>query len=165
MIWEIDPATQEMILERALGRAAVEKARAGLLPTEILRVAAQSLKQLSITFTAERISIGKRYLDQADVRAAYLLYFLPANIPKIWFVLDELSRHPSHILNRETLRVLDLGSGVGTASLATLLLVSERLPEVRRLEITAVDNSSHALADCRWLIEQAVERMKSQARS
>jgi len=90
MIWEIPIALHELIIERALGLSMVEKSRSGGLPRESLAKAASALAELSGIFTASRENIKHRYLDDPNSRAAYLLYFLPSNIPKIWYVLDEL---------------------------------------------------------------------------
>jgi len=152
MIWEIPQSIQDLILERALGASAVEKAKHGLLPTELLRKTAAALSDLSNTFTAEREQIKKQYLDQSDVRRAYLLYYLQSNLPKVWYVLREIQSHPAGLLKRDQIRLLDLGSGSGTVGLAIATHLSSR-DIVYRLRITAIDNSRSANEDYRWLIQ------------
>src|SRR5262249_34218399 len=125
MIWEIPQPIQDLILERALGASAVEKAKHGLLPTELLRKTARALSGLSNTFTAEREQIKKRYLDQSDTRSAYLLYYLQSNLPKVWYVLREIDLHPAGLLKRDQIRLLDLGSGSGTVGLAVASYLSD----------------------------------------
>jgi len=154
MIWEIPSPLQDLIIERALGLSMMEKSHQGDLPKEVLAKAAAALAELSETFTVSRSNIKNRYLDDPNTRAAYLLYFLPSNLPKIWYVLDELSRHPAILKGRDRLRILDLGAGVGTASIAAVWRISETLPEVRNLEIVAVDNTISALSDCRWFVDR-----------
>src|SRR5581483_7606292 len=154
MIWEIPQLSQDLVLERALGAQILEKANQGALPTASLRKIAKALASLSGTFTAEREKIGKRYLDQEETRCAYLLYFLQSNLPKVWYVLRELTLNPAGEFDSEELRVLDLGSGSGTAGLAVSWFVSQFCGGTKRLQITAIDNSAPALSDYRWLIQR-----------
>ena len=50
-----------------------------------------AVAELSRLFTKERAALGGRYLDDPDLAAAYLSYFLPVNLSKIQVLLDELS--------------------------------------------------------------------------
>ena len=72
--------------------------------------------------------------------AAYLNYFLPANLSKIHVLLDEMPVEQT----RETFSVLDLGSGPGTGALATLDWWNGQ-GTAGALSVVAVDQSPAAL--------------------
>mgnify|MGYP003952293659 CR=1 FL=1 len=57
------------------------------------------------------------YMANRKLRRAYIEYYLPINAAKIALILDELSSFDPAFL-KEDLRVLDFGSGPGTASIA-----------------------------------------------
>lgn len=100
------------------------------------------VQTLSISFTSDRPEQFSIYLDDPDVLTAYALAFAPQTYQR---VIDALTG----ILNRlpafpeRPLRVLDLGSGIGSAALAAydLLHAFTGLPP----QITCVDWSTSAL--------------------
>ena len=83
-------------------------------PTALKALAADILT-LSKLLTRDRSELPAAYLNDAALRKAYQAYFLPANRAKIRLALTELSLHPREVLRKDRLRVLDLGSGPGTA--------------------------------------------------
>jgi ribosomal protein RSM22 (predicted rRNA methylase) len=99
---------------------------------------ASDVVRLSRLLTSERDALPAAYLKDERLRNAYLAYFLPSNLSKIHKPLQELSLHPRHLLEKETLRILDIGAGPGTASIGILDFFSqqERRP---RLDFLAVD--------------------------
>jgi len=99
---------------------------------------AESVARLSRMLTRERDDLPAAYLKDKGNREAYLGYFLPANLPKVHLPLRELSLHPGNLFARDRLRVLDLGSGPGTALLGVRdhFVQQDRRPV---LEFTAVD--------------------------
>jgi len=87
---------------------------------------AADVVRLSRLLTRDREGLPASYLNDKGLRRAYVRYFLPANISKIVLPLNELSRHPNALLSRENIRILDIGSGPGTAILGMLKFFSDR---------------------------------------
>lgn len=86
------------------------------------------------------------YLDEPSNVAAYIAYFMPVNLSKVQVLLEELP--PDALLKEDGrgLRLLDLGSGPGTGSLAVLDWLCQSHPEsTGRLSALAVDSSGEAL--------------------
>lgn len=77
---------------------------------------AQAVSDLSRLFTKERAELSRPYLEDPEVAAAYLSYFVPVNLSKIQILLDEMPANQTS----EQYSVLDLGSGPGTGALAVL---------------------------------------------
>lgn len=119
--------------------------------TELTALAADVLR-LSRLLTTERAALPASYLKDEGLRKAYLRYFLPSNLQKIHIPLRELSRHPNLVLARERLRLLDIGSGPGTALLGVLEFFSrqDRKPV---LACTAVDQVAENLREAESLFE------------
>lgn len=99
---------------------------ADALPAELLaalrerggspdRDAIEGVRRLSTLFTTGRDGRPADYLADRALRRAYLLYFLPVNYAKVAGLLREMPALPAH-----PLRILDVGSGPGTAALAVL---------------------------------------------
>src|SRR5829696_2693199 len=108
-----------------------------------------SIADLSRLFTKERGAIGARYFDSPPSMAGYAAYFLPVNFAKVQTLLDEL---PPDWALRDSLSVLDLGSGPGTASLAVLdWLDSRGCMNHPLMQVTAIDHSKAALLEARRL--------------
>jgi ribosomal protein RSM22 (predicted rRNA methylase) len=107
---------------------------------------AAAVAALSRVFTKERAALGERYLDDPDVAAAYLSYFLPINLSKIQVLLDELPEDWPESHQSHPLRVLDVGSGPGTGALAVLDWINQhRSDRAKGLTVVAVDSSADAL--------------------
>ena len=85
-----------------------------------LNTLAANVARLSNLLTRERDALPQPYLRDKDLREAYIRYFLPVNLYKIHVPLRELSLHPGGIFQKERLRILDLGSGPGTAILGVM---------------------------------------------
>jgi ribosomal protein RSM22 (predicted rRNA methylase) len=105
-----------------------------------------AVARLSHLFTKGRGSLASRYLDEPSNVAAYIAYFMPVNLSKVQVLLEEL---PSDALLKEGgrgLRLLDLGSGPGTGTLAVLDWLRQCHPESAGcLSALAVDSSGEAL--------------------
>src|SRR5574341_380240 len=108
----------------------------------------RAVQELSHLFTRERGSLPSEYLDDAAFAAGYLLYFLPVNAAKVQMLLDELAMDmdPAEKTGGE-LSVLDLGSGPGTAGLAVLDWVAQKVGTNAKLRVVSVDRSETALKD------------------
>ncbi len=102
------------------------------------------LKKISAGFTSERTRIGE-YVSEQDLVSAYCSYYLPTNIPKLDFLLDQL---PGAIIDQmKSLPFVDVGCGPGTYSVGWLTKFQEA-PAVH-----LVDQSSLMLDQARKLIE------------
>jgi ribosomal protein RSM22 (predicted rRNA methylase) len=99
---------------------------------------AENVARLSQLLTRERNALPQAYLQDHGLREAYNAYFLPVNARKMRVPLRELALHPSGPLSKERLRILDIGSGPGSALLGVTEFFSER--EARPLlEVIALD--------------------------
>jgi len=114
---------------------------------------ASNVARLSVLLTRERESLPAAYLKDAGLRRAYIEYFLPANLYKIHIPLEELSLHPGGLFKRDKLRILDIGSGPGTATLGALDFFSLRKKRPV-LEFTAVDPVAENLKDAEALFKE-----------
>jgi ribosomal protein RSM22 (predicted rRNA methylase) len=88
--------------------------------------------------TRERNAMPRAYLQDRGLREAYNAYFLPVNIRKVRMPLQELALHPNEPLSKERLRILDIGSGPGSALLGVMEFFSGQKKRPR-LEIIALD--------------------------
>ena len=87
-----------------------------------------------------RNTVGALYLDDPDLRFAYQTYMLATQSPKLIAVIDRLSWASSP--STEPYRVLDLGCGVGTGTLA---LSASATFAGRSIDFIGVDHSREAL--------------------
>ena len=114
---------------------------------------ADAVARLSRLMTRDRDRMPQDYLRDPQFRMAYLQYFLPANLPKIGIPLGELALHPAGLLNRERLRLLDVGSGPGTSLLGTMDFFGSQVNRPT-LDITAVDHVSENLREAEKLFRK-----------
>ncbi len=113
-----------------------------------------AVQELSHLFTRERGSLPLDYLDDAGFAAAYLSYFLPVNAAKVQALLDELPMDVDLAEKTEgELSVLDLGSGPGTAGLAVLDWMVQKVGKGTNLRVVSVDRSQTAIKDSMRLWE------------
>src|SRR4030067_1481057 len=121
-----------------------------------LNTLAANVTRLSNLLTRERATLPLHYLRDKDLREAYIRYFLPVNLYKIHVPLRELSLHPGGIFRKERLRILDLGSGPGTAILGVMNFISAEAGKPS-LEFTAVDPIEENLKDAEKLFRSFKE--------
>ncbi len=113
---------------------------------------AQAVADLSKLFTKDRSSLLAGYLDNPAYAAAYLRYFLPVNLSKIQSVLDEMPQDWTEQGRGAQIRVLDVGAGPGTGTLAVRDWLHQYRPDREEdLAVVAVDASGEALKQARHL--------------
>lgn len=112
-----------------------------------LKEVGQGIRTLSAGLTRDRALVGGRYLDDAKLLGAYLLFYWPVSYAQARAVLGELPRRPRS--------VLDLGSGPGPVAFAAL--------DAGASEVTAADRSTPALTLARALAAEAEEPLATRA--
>lgn len=117
----------------------VARAHGGARSTAALAEAVASLSQL---YTRDRANMAQA--SQKDALAARIAFFLPRDLPKIFGPLDAL-RSRAMFPQRETLRVLDVGAGLGATSLGLARWLRLRGLPTRALEIVALEQNGPAL--------------------
>lgn len=123
---------------------------------------ASDVVRLSNLLTKERKTLPSAYLKDEGLRRAYKHYFLPSNLYKIHIPLKELSIHPKKPLTKDRLRVLDIGSGPGTAILGVLDYFSV-LKHRPFLEFTAVEPVAENLREAKALFKASIEESRISA--
>lgn len=136
----------DALLERTVGQD----------PTVELARLAGGVGALSVLFTKGQAEPAPPYLSDETLRRSYLAYFFPVNLAKVQAVLDELPEDwPETASDQSVFRVLDLGSGPGSASLGALeWLVRERGTLNRPIELDLVDRTAVALRVARSLLDR-----------
>lgn len=112
-----------------------------------------SIRDLSDTLGEGRTTGRLSYFEQARYRSAYLLYWLPLQAAKFAFLMDLHRERFSKAAHPATLRVLDLGSGPGTASIGVLLHALESPNPPKAIEFTWVDRNRKIMEDGIDLLE------------
>lgn len=130
--------------------------------TEDVRFFSKGVEELSDLFTEERShSFGRSlpaYFAHPKFRSSYLLYFLPLQAAKFLTLYHKHSGAMDLMLKKKDaeapLRVADIGSGPGTASLALLMYLLETSPDhLPQFEFHWLDTDLGVLRDGRALIE------------
>jgi hypothetical protein len=119
----------------------------------------RGVRELSDLFTDARPKNLQDYLAHEKYRSSYLLYFLPLQAAKFVALFQLHSKAIEAALEhaKETgvLRVIDLGAGPATASIALLVLLlarKESLPE--KIEFVLFDQNATILKDGEALLKK-----------
>jgi ribosomal protein RSM22 (predicted rRNA methylase) len=93
------------------------------------------------------------------LRAAYLAYYLPTNLPKIRRPLEDWRRVRPRAFAGRPLRAIDLGTGPGTMLLGLADVVRRLPPEERpsRLELVGADEHAENLREAERLLSALAE--------
>jgi len=132
-----------------------------------LDAVAESVKRISTGLTTERDAfLGKHYLRNEDLRQAYLVYYMTTNLLKLWPPLRELAigkffeiNVKSGSLGGRPLRMLDLGSGTGTAVWSLLLFSELELCGDREIQFLLTDALEANLRDAETFYSELKSRL------
>ena len=153
--------TNKVFLEYTLLKYLSDNRSSSLTDSELNSLASDII-ELSNLFTKNREILPSQYLNNKNLRRAYMMYFLPSNIYKIHLPLKELSLHPQKILSKKEIKILDLGSGPGTTILGILDFFSNQKKRPS-LEFTAIDSVSENLSIAKDLFKLFTENVNIDA--
>ena len=105
----------------------------------------KNLNELSKQFTVKRSDLY-RYTKDEKMVAAYSTFYLPTNMPKFTFLMDQLDQETREQISQS--HFWDFGSGPGTFSLAYL----DYFSSANDLKVTLVDSSSLMLDQARLFL-------------
>jgi len=121
----------------------------------------KGILDLSELFTDERPSALPSYFSHEKFRSAYLLYFFPLQAAKF---LTLFNLHPAasatalrHGRENKSIKILDLGSGPGTASISYLLWLLSLGKELPPIELHWFDTNRKILKDGEEIIKAMCE--------
>jgi ribosomal protein RSM22 (predicted rRNA methylase) len=112
---------------------------------------ARAVAELSALYTRGRSELAQGTLG-SSAPLARLGFFLPRDMIKPFGPLGELAR-AGRLPARASLRVLDIGAGLGATSLGLARFLRHAASKVDRLHVTAVERDAGALALFRALVE------------
>jgi SAM-dependent methyltransferase len=105
---------------------------------------AQAVSDLSRVYTRERSTIDQGAKDR-PAHAARAQFFLPRDLVKVLGPVADLARL-GRIPAGPTLRVLDVGAGLGATSFGLSRALKLSAPHVQKLEVLAVERDARALS-------------------
>lgn len=107
-----------------------------------------NLKRINNAFTKDRSLIGE-YVESEDLVSAYSLFYLPTNIPKFNFLIEQLS--PEAIEDLSNATFVDIGCGPGTYVFAFLEFLISKSSDlgVPNNKIYGIDRSELMLKQAR----------------
>jgi ribosomal protein RSM22 (predicted rRNA methylase) len=103
----------------------------------------QAVAALSERYTRERGALSQGSLG-SSAPLARLGFFLPRDMVKVFGPLGELALE-SRLPDRQLLRVLDLGAGLGATSLGLARYLRMQMSPVARLQVTALERDPTSL--------------------
>lgn len=116
-----------------------------------LRALAHAVRAISDHYVSSAPLRNENLFTREHALNAYILYYLPVNLVKLYPILDELESHDGvPLFGKESFSLLDLGCGPGTFMLGFLEYLSHHQPKVncslKRLSLTGIDQEADNLA-------------------
>lgn len=136
-------------LSPAICRAITKVARVSLLehPPSPSQSIIEAVSRLSEMYTRNGPAGSRAYFEDPNLRAGYLVYYLPVNLAKVQMLLDEL-QPVLPVPPVQDFRVLDLGGGPGTGALGVLDWCISKSPRLSAsLHAVVVDRSPQVLRE------------------
>jgi SAM-dependent methyltransferase len=133
----------ELPLSRAFYDALAQVGRRAGYRLDDRAALSQAVAALSALYTRERDGLAQGALG-SSAPLARLGFFLPRDLVKMFGPLAELAR-AGRLPARPTLRVLDLGAGLGATSLGLARYLRHAGSPVQRLQVTAVERDETSL--------------------
>lgn len=119
----------------------------------IQRPLEKEIQRLSDLFTTGREARFGDYGRDEKLLLAYGVFYFPQTFARIRFPLREALLLRGWRPAGDRLRLLDLGSGLGGATLGTALLLQD-MPSISGIDAVAADQSTSSLATLRQLAEE-----------
>jgi hypothetical protein len=154
-LWWVDEAVPHYVKQRYSPEQRWKNKPFGPLDVQFF---SRGIIELSELFTEERPRHLPAYFQHARFRSAYLLYFLPLQAAK-FLTLFSTNPAPLHAALRHgkdngSVRIIDLGSGPGTGSLAVLMwLLGQKNLDIPPIHFEWFDTNSQIMADGQALLE------------
>ena len=122
---------------------------------------AAAVKTISDEYIASDDSFKGNLFKKQTLRTAYLVYYLPANLIKLFPMLDELFSHPEITgFSGSEVSILDLGCGPGTFLLAVLEYLAEKKKmlsrDLQQINLWGIDQMKECLATAREAIKNYI---------
>ena len=114
---------------------------------------ARDVVNLSMIYNHQRKEIDNRMFAKASSRAAYLIHYLPLNYAKTYSLLEMFADETLALLEASpTIRILDLGCGPGSSSLAFVQWMKDNeyrssTIKNKKIIITGMDQNKNFLKD------------------
>ena len=125
----------------------------------VLRAFEKSVAKLSDSFTIERSRTFGYYTKSRESVYAYGLFFFPQTFIRTCIVLNELFCLYAQQKPHEPVHIVDFGAGSGAASLATVLILQQKLDNPA-IHVTALDTSAEMLHAFKLLVEHNKHHFK-----
>lgn len=105
-----------------------------------LKKVAEIVSAMSEYFTRKNLRkefVFYDYLSNAEVQLGYLVYFTTTNLLKVHVPLNEIS-HSNFFKGRTKLEILDIGTGLGTVVMGTIIWMHENIKYFKNAEVKFV---------------------------
>jgi ribosomal protein RSM22 (predicted rRNA methylase) len=121
-----------------------------------------AVKTISDEYITADDSFKGNLFKKQELRNAYLVYYLPANLIKLFPILDELFSHPEISgFNGSEVSILDLGCGPGTFLLGVLeyLAVKKNLlsRDIEQINLWGIDRIEECMTTAREVIKNYLQ--------
>ena len=105
-----------------------------------LKKVAEIVAAMSEYFTRKNLRkefVFYDYLSNGEVQKGYLVYFTTTNLLKVYVPLNEIS-HSGFFRGKKKLEILDIGTGLGTVVMGTIIWMHENIRYFRNTEVKFV---------------------------